>query len=93
MIKVNELHVQVYHGCQKFNQPMKGVHQDGVHKDMPPSIITMDTMNIWHLGLQLVVTIPHKKIHLERDFRSRSVKRKSSNLWFFKHQWGFHLAS
>ncbi len=35
MIKVNELLVQVYHGCQKFKQPMRGVHQNGVHGDMP----------------------------------------------------------
>jgi hypothetical protein len=51
MIKVHELLVQVCHGCQKFNQPMKGVHQDGVHIDMPQGIITMDMTNIWHPSL------------------------------------------
>jgi hypothetical protein len=61
MIKVNELHVPVCHGCQKLNRPMKGVHQDGVYRDMPQGIITMDTTNIWHLGLHHVVAIPHEK--------------------------------
>jgi hypothetical protein len=40
---------------------MRGVHRDGNHKDMPQNIITMDTSNIWHPGLQPMVAIPHKK--------------------------------
>ncbi len=48
---MNYLFKFVDHGCQKFNQPIEGVHQDEVHRDMPWGIITMDTMNIWHLGL------------------------------------------
>jgi hypothetical protein len=51
MLSVHKLCVQVCHGCQKVNQPMKGVHQDGLRKDMPQGIITMDMTNIWHLGL------------------------------------------
>jgi hypothetical protein len=63
MIRVH--FVQVCHGYKKFNQPMTGVHQDGVHIYMPWGIITMDTTNIWHLGLQLVVAIPHEE-HMPR---------------------------
>ncbi len=61
IIRVHELHVQVYHGYQKFNHPMRGVHQDGVHIDMPRNIITMDMTKIWHPSLQPMVTIPHEE--------------------------------
>jgi hypothetical protein len=47
---------------------MRGVHQDGIHKDMPQGIITMDITNIWHPCLQPMVAIPHKEHTLGEKF-------------------------
>ncbi len=89
IIRVHELLVHVYHGCQKFNKPMRGVHQDRVNRDMPQGIITMDTMNMWHPGLQCQACsmwLPShtKNIGLERYFKSRTANKKFSNLWFYE---------
>jgi hypothetical protein len=69
IIRVHELLVQVYHGYQKFNHPMKGVHQNGVHRDIPRGIITMDMTKILHPSLQPMVAIPHKEHTFEKGFQ------------------------
>ncbi len=77
MIRIHELHVQVYHGCQKFNQPMRGVHQDGVHRYMPRGIITMDTTNIWYLGLQPMGFHPTQRTYAWKNISDQGPPRES----------------
>lgn len=72
---------------------MRGVHQDGVHKDMPWSIITMDMMNIWDPSLQPMVAIPYEKPMFGKKFQIKICQTPGflnasgdSNL-FHEHQW------
>jgi hypothetical protein len=62
---------------------MQCIQHYEINQDVPRHLVIVDTLNIWHLGLQPMITIPNQKHVMRKRFQIRMLQKEVLKLFVF----------